>query len=230
MFFAALCIWFCEGIPESKGWDTRQACISASITNCRLLCGHFINYVYVPAWASQNSPHNSGRYFPIPSVSNLLVWKLAQSSNLSKDIRDSVMHDLLHGILQNMETQEYIKYSNEISTALLCWIVTVKHGTLRSEQQSQNQKERNMLLEEVLEVSTNTISHGRKLNWNLFWFCDQSAWWVSRHFACSLEDSIWRRCFGALSRPCSKCHWSDPVCWCQLFCVWFIAFSLQEMQ
>jgi hypothetical protein len=85
MFFAALCIWFCEGIPESKGQDTRQACISASITNCRLLCGHFINCVYVPTWASQNSPHNSGRYFPIHSVSNLLVWKLAQSLNLSKE-------------------------------------------------------------------------------------------------------------------------------------------------
>jgi hypothetical protein len=56
-----------------------------------------------------------------------------------------------------------------------------------------------MLLEEVLEGSTNTISHGRKLNWNLFWFCDQSAWWVSRHFACFLEDSIRRRCFGGLA-------------------------------
>ncbi len=99
MFFAALCIWFCEGIPKSKGRDTRQACISASITNCRLLCGHFINCVYVPTWAFQNLPHNSGRYFPIHSVSNLLVWKLAQSLNLSKEHQGfSDADDLVHGI------------------------------------------------------------------------------------------------------------------------------------
>ncbi len=146
--YAALCIRFSEGISESKRWETRQASISAGITDCRLLCWYLIHYLYVPTWASQNPSHNSGitqNCFPL-----------------------FLLFAFLH-------------------KALPCWN---KCGVF-------------------------------------MWL---SAWWVSRHFACAMEDSVWRRHFGALSRTWSKCDWSDPICGCQLFCIWLIPFSLQEME